>query len=346
MKMSIFSLLIILLNGGVLFVQDLNNPGELSFPAHRFRDLDANSNIIYTPAFRAAWTSLVNDILGEPVILRTGTPLAEELNHYLYDASEDAGWITGAGLIEDGIMKDIDREIRKKYNTPAPGLDDIRNEKEGILCYSYLNINAVFKEAFEELNWNFNPGGQDTKVKCFGVSAGESEEKAPIRKQVSIYDYRNPDDFIIKITPADTLLEVIITGMNPEGNIYETIMETDRRINESFPDPLGESDELIIPVVTIDHSHVYRDLLGKYLLNKGFEEYFIAAAAQGINLRLDHTGASAVASGKVLLRKGPVPRIYAIDDPFILLIREKGKEEPLIFVRVSNTDFLVPVDNN
>lgn len=346
MKKHITILIIILLGSMKLLSQDSATPGDISSLYHRFQSLESNTNTLYSPAFRASWTMLVNEILEEKVKLHPTLPLAEELNKYTFDPGENTEWLTVAGFIEDGIIDKLDRQMNARFKINAPGLEDARKAKEGIICYSYLRINALFEKVFEEFKWNFQLGDAEESIQCFGVSKGNSEDKEALRRQLIINDYRNPDDFILRLLPSDQNLEIIITEMNPGENIYETIMEIDRRINESFNHHPSGGDELIIPKISLNHTHSYEELLSRYLQNKGFEEYFFAAASQGINLSLDQSGAIAEVSGKILLKKGPAPRIYAIDRPFLLLIREVGNEEPIVFLRICDLNWLKSCKKN
>lgn len=347
MKKSLILLFTIPLTCISIIAQNSVATGNAFMPAHLFQDLDQHKNLVYSPSFRAAWTMLIDDVLGEPVKLLKRVALAEELNLYPYDPGDYSDdWILAAGFIEKGIVKKINRETIERYNTEAPWLNDIKNEKEGILCYSYLKFEALFNEPFEELIWTYNFSGILNDIECFGVSKGESNLKARMRKQVSIHDYRNPDNFVIRIIPSDPEYEIIITEMQLKENLFETLNQIDRRIEESVPDNLSYEDELMIPKVNLEEACIYRELLNKYLLNKGFENYFIASATQGIKLSVNQEGARAEVSGKVLLKKGPVPRIYAIDHPFIIIIRKKGSVEPLIFARVVNNSFLSLCDKN
>jgi|GEM_PF-1617685 len=347
MKKSIILLFTIPLACISILGQNSATEGKAFMPAHLFQDLDQHKNLVYSPSFRASWTVLTDDVLGEPVKLLTSVPIAEELNLYPYDPgiySDD--WIIAAGFVEKGIIEKINSEAIERYRTEARWIDDIKNEKEGILCYSYLKFEALFNEPFEEFKWTYKFSGILKDIECFGVSKGESIKKAQIRKQVSIHDYRNPDDFIIRIIPSDPEYEILITEMQPEENLSETLDQIDRRIEECVPDYLGASDELIIPKVKLEVSCIYLDLINKYLINTGFERYFIAAATTGVSFSLNQTGAKAEVSGKVLLKKGPVPRIYAIDNPFIITIRKMGSSEPLIFVRVVDNSYLTLCEKN
>ncbi len=330
-----------------LMSQDTQEASRTLIPSHLYQDVDPYKNIVYSPSFRAAWTMLCDNVLKAPVSLRSSVEIAEELNTYPYRQSDYSDrWITEAGFIEKGIIRELNSKTMERYNTGAPWLDDIRNEKKGILCYSYLKLDAVFNEPFEELTWNFDPGGKPNNVECFGVSKGRDSKKTLIRQQVRIHDYRNPDDFIVKIIPSDPDYEIIITEMDLKENLFETLMQIDRRIEESVADNLSHEDELIIPRVSLEESCVYNKLLNKYLLNKGFEDYFFASATHNIKFFLDQAGARAEVSGKVLLKKGPVPRIYAIDNPFIIVLRKRSSAEPLLFIRVINNRYLTLCKKN
>jgi hypothetical protein len=330
-----------------LMSQDAAATGDALMPSHLYQDVDQYRNIVYSPSFRVAWTMLCDNVLRAPVSLQTRVEIAEELNLYPCRQTDYSDrWITEAGFIEKGIIEKINSETMKRYNTEAPWSEDIRNEKKGILCYSYLKLDALFNEPFEELTWSFNPMEKPYLIECFGVSKGMDPKKELIRQQLSIHDYRNPDDFIVKIIPSDPDYEIIITEMTLKENLYETLMQIDRRIEESVADSLKHEDELIIPKVSLEEGCIYSDLLNKYLLNKGFEDYFFASATHNVKFSLDHSGARAEVSGKILLKKGPVPRIYAIDNPFIIVLRKRNSAEPLVFIRVVNKSYLALCKNN
>ena len=301
-------------------------------------------NMIYSPAFRASWTSFTQSVLKEPVIFLKPLALAEDLNKSPFIPSDMSNWYIKSGFIEKGVIKEINKETLARFGIKAPGIENMNLLREGILNYSLFRYKGNFDKPFEELKWDFTSGEISTKVECFGVSKGSEECKTEIRNQVSIYDYQHRDDFIVRIQDSDDKYELILAKIPPGETVARLVAEIDERISNSFPDDLGSSDELIIPKINASVDHCFEQLHGRFLANKGFEEYFIARAEQIVDFSLNQDGAEATVTGKLLLKKGPVPRIYAFDRPFFLLLRTRGSNEPALAIWINDTQFLLPAE--
>ena len=64
-----------------------------------------------------------------------------------------------------------------------------------------------------------------------------------------------------------------------------------------------------------------------------------------MDFSLDQEGAEATVTGKLLLKKGPVPRIYAFDRPFFLLLRPRAAgNEPVLAMWIYDTEFLLDAE--
>ena len=298
-------------------------------------------NMIYSPAFRASWTSFTQSVLKEPVILLKPLALAEDLNKSPFIPADMSNWYIKSGFIEKGVISEINKETLARFGIKAPGIEKMNLPREGILNYSLFRYKSTFDKPFEELSWDFHQGETTTKVKCFGVSTGSEESKTEIRRQVSIYDYQHRDDFIIRIEGSGDEYELILAKIPPKESVARLVAEIDERMSNSFPDYLGSSDELIIPKINVSVDQCFEELHGRFLSNKGFEEYFIARAEQIVDFSLNQDGAEATVTGKLLLKKGPIPRIYAFDRPFFLLLRTKGSNEPSLAMWISDTQFLL-----
>ena len=85
-------------------------------------------------------------------------------------------------------------------------------------------------------------------------------------------------------------------------------------------------------------------MLGQYVKNKGFEDYFFARAVQKIGFTLDESGAEAKATGEIILKKGPRSRLYIFDKPFMVILRDTGSSEPDLVAWIDNTDILKVVE--
>lgn len=303
---------------------------------------DPAGNIIYTPAFRAAWTMLKEDIVRADIRLHEPVEMVKNLNSNPYRIADGPDCIALSGFVENGIIDEINSQLRSKFGIAESGLDKYARDKEAIVCYSRFRKTVFFEMPFETLNWKFGKSVETIPVACFGITTGNSEEKEKMRKQVRFFDYRNPDDFILSLKGKDPGMEIILAKTELTGTLGEMIGIIDSRIRQSYPEEISEMDELIIPKIDLSVFHTYNELIGKFLANRGFRDFFFAEAGQDVSFKLDESGASAEATGKIVIKKGPVPRIYLFDKPFLLILRKTGSTEPDLVLWLANTDFLVP----
>jgi len=316
---------------------------EVFVIAHLNEKIPSASNIIYAPNFRASWTKLKNDIIGADIVLTKSLSLTAGLNQYSYSLPDNDDWLAMAGFVEKGILEEINSAMQKKFDIRETGLSRFSDDK-GIICYSYLNKTLHFAQPFETLTWDF-PGKKESQaVECFGVSKGTGEVKAAMREQVSIHDYRNPDDFIIRISSKEPGKEIILAKIPSGGIMSGMVKEIDERIDLPGIGKLSEIDELVIPKIEFDIEHSYDELLGLFLKNNGFDDYFFARAVQKIGFTLDESGAQARATGEIILKKGPKSRLYIFDKPFMVILRDAGSSEPDMVVWVDNIDILKVVE--
>jgi hypothetical protein len=206
-------------------------------------------------------------------------------------------------------------------------------------------IRAIaFKQPFESTEWDFYSDTGVTRVECFGISKNNEDQDLELKKemqeQVSIYDYRNPDDFIIRLATADPTMEIILAKMEPRETLESSFKTVEERIARSFPDEFSGIDELIVPKLRFSSKRSYSELIHQHLANKGFEKWFFAVASQQLDFTLDEAGAMADITGKIVKIKGPVSRIYAFDKPFLLICREKGSPEPEIVAWITTPDVM------
>jgi hypothetical protein len=336
--MKTIAFLIIMLTGGIF---SASSPSRTAFSplrvvAYLSQPADPSENLVYSPAFRSSWTLLKDRIIGGDIKLREDLPLVDRMNQMPYRCPDATDGIMEAGFVESGIIGRIDSLLGKRFGEGPSGLDRFSRESNGIICFSKFRHSVDFPVPFESLRWTFDDGNGRVPVACFGVTKGDSRDKELMRKQVCLADYRNPDDFVMVIHGSDPSREIVLAKTDLTGSLAELMEVTDERIRQSYPDSLSDADELIIPVMNLSASKSYEELIGKYLSNKGFRDYFFAAATQAVSFRMDKTGARAEATGTVVLKKGPVPRIYAFDKPFLLVLRERGSAEPDLVIWVAS----------
>ncbi len=118
---------------------------------------------------------------------------------------DPAGCLVMSGLVQDGIVGKIRRELERKFAGQAkPELlnsVEARLPPDGWLAYAYLFRDLPFEYPFKRFEEPlvFGPA----KVASFGVrhltSRMDESHKAG---QVAILDYKNDEDFIVKL-PAE-----------------------------------------------------------------------------------------------------------------------------------------------
>ena len=113
------------------------------------------------------------------------------------------------------------------------------------------------------------------------------------------------------------------------------------RIEQTYSENLSGHDELIIPKINLSASKSYVELINKRLVNKGFEDYFFVRADHRAVFKMDEAGASVKAGGTIVLKKGPVPRLYSFDKQFFVIVKEKNASVPDLLAWIVDDEFLV-----
>lgn len=307
--------------------------------------LSQQNNILYSPTFRASWTLLKEEIVGEDIRLRQPDPLVHCLNGTPYHPPLNKEWFFKAGYIENGIIDQIQESLENQFGITEPDLDLFKKEREGIVCYSYLKTSVRFKYPFQSLQWKFMNEEKEVTVSCFGLPKfGERPDPVgPVRKQVRLFDYKHANEFIIQIPDADSAKELILAKIPFQDDLLTTVANVMGRIQYKFMDELTRLDELIIPKINLSVEQHYQELEGKYLTNNKFTDYFFVLASQQINFSMDESGAVAEVNGQIIKIKGSQSRILAFDKPFLVILRSVGALEPDLVIWVANADFLLPV---
>jgi len=338
---SLFTAMLILMAAaGSLTAQEYKNTIVTPFPDLKINNRD---NIIYTSSFSSAWKMLERDVLGDVVKVKKKLMLVDRMNESEPVELNRKDCLNLSGFVKDGIVDKIKSELKSKFNKDIdPAL--YSNEQENIICYSYFNKNIRFKTKFEVYDQAFpffcNEGQFD--VKCFGIwSLNNSENHRKISRQVKIYDYKNIGDYILSINNSRSEDELILAAVAPGETLYKTVQTTLERIKHNEPENPAENDRLILPMVKIGINKKYQELYGVHLANKGFESYFFAEAMEDIQFELNESGAFADSESKIILKKGPGPRIMIINHPFLLMMKEKKSDQPYFAAWIANPELLL-----
>jgi hypothetical protein len=316
-------------------------------------------NYLCCATFQLAWNQFEDEFTKGPILLEGSPEMAGFLNQREVEKgilSEDS-YLAMAGRFSDGIVDDIRTQMNKRFpSAQSVMLKDLEKDADStaLIAYAFLQKSLPFKEKFEDVRpIVFRSKEADVSVRSFGVEKFKpgSEEHAPLGKQVTILDYVGDDDFILELNTTLPDEELVLAKVSPGQSLDATVAAVLRRIEEplgqSFASGLERDEELAVPVVSLGIRRNYKELLDLYLLNPGFEEYFVAYAQQATQFRLDATGAKLKSEAAVEPVKTAAmestPRRLVFDKPFLVLLRESDADAPYFALWVETPEVMEPI---
>jgi hypothetical protein len=234
--------------------------------------------------------------------------------------------------------------------SPRPGDD-------AIVIYGYLLKILPFAVHFERLDdpLQFHSAGATTPVTAFGVSEepGAGFDETELRKQVSILDYKGPDDFVLQLDTLDRRDVIVLAKVPPAATLAETIAAVRGRIDNSMlpvPQRMFEPKEtLAVPVVNLNVDRRYDEIIDRPFVNAAAQDLQVSRAAQVIRFHLDERGAHLESEVEIMGENGhseppppPEPRKFIFDRPFLLLLQERGATEPYFAAWIANVELMEP----
>jgi hypothetical protein len=346
----IFIIIVSIIFSEIYISAEENNSNTIVTP-HLNITLSPTCNIVYNSSFHLAWKQLQNNIIGDFIKTEPSLKLISILNQSNPTIINDDDFLSISGFVGDGINEKIIDIMHSKFNTSVD-FTDYLDDPYNIICYSYLNKHLEFKTKFESFDqlFPFFYNGKSTDVHYFGIwTAGGSIRHKGIRKQVSIVEHVDSDNFIITLSNHGSKEEVIL-AMIPELNssisLASVVKSVMKKVTSLEYSGLVDNDRLLIPKISLKLEHEFDELYGLHLANEGYKDYFFSAAINNVSFVLNESGAYANSEAKLILKKGPGPRTMIINKPFILLLREKTSDKPYLAAWIVNPELLVKTDIN
>ena len=336
--------------------------------------LPPHKNVIWCATFQMAWDKLKDDIIGEPILLHDGPEMVHRLNAtpFSLDALEVESFYATAGLIEDGIIEQIHRDMARQFpDEPQPIFGKRYNDFPGptIISYAYLNVDVGFAHPFYVNNRAFrfqDSNAGRTHVTSFRArNESPSADVAPVREQVEILYYRSGEnrdtaEFAVDLCKHTQPYQVVLARA-PRGNtLRATLADVEREI-ATFREraeyealrKLRPIDRLTVPNLLLELTHDFVELLDKFLVNgnPGGVDYSIAEARQKIDFALSRTGVILKSEARIVMpparRDDPIdkPRYFTFDRPFLIYVRKRqGDARPFFVMWVDNAELMQPYE--
>jgi hypothetical protein len=315
---------------------------------HMEMPIQSGQNLVYCSTFQIAWNKLKVDIIKGDIKVQKPVAIVPLLNKSLSTESDlsEEDYLALAGFAGDNIVGRINASIERKFNDDTWLLDAAEYSDSAIISYSYLKKELKFEHPFEDFRGPITFYSRDGReeVEAFGISKyGSKPEHQNLRNQVELLDYSGRNNFIIRLNALSSTDEIILAQIPPGRTLLDTIKNVESRISSSKSTYLQKDDVLQIPKLDLSLTHSYSSLLGVYLANKGFEDYFFDEATQRLDFRLDESGARVKSDAIIVLKRGPVPefKLLVFNRPFLLYIKKQNGEYPYLAMWIENTELLV-----
>jgi hypothetical protein len=292
-------------------------------------------NIVWCATFQLAWNELC-DLLGGPIEPDGASEEAAILNERTVtraDVDEAhcvalAGYPTGGP--DDILNKIADAMDRTFAGTARPHYLPERSslEPEDWVAYAYLFKELSFQSPFQRMPSGLTFG--DREVQHFGIKGLSQSQPDQVKAaaQVSVYDYRGADDFIIELKTRSPSDRMILAKVTPEPTLAETIQAVQRRMTQSRPAGMRRTSHLFIPLVDFDLCRRYIEL------EQG------GIALQQIAFKLNESGI-VIQSEASTVRNGHQHLIF--DKPFLIMLRKTNARNPYFALWIANAELLVPL---
>ena len=298
-------------------------------------------NYVWGGAMNLAWTELAENIIKEDIQLNTQEKVALEMVSKLNDASfsksdlDEESYYVKSGYGQSTVDA-INRESKKKFPSKSFGDLEMSLAPTDIISYAYFLKEVEYETKFEKDTVFFN--GQ--KVKGF-----IADNKAQ-RENVKIIKYDSDDKFIIKLQLKDENDELILAKGYDMKNPQDVVNEINKN-NKQHLSIIARSDHFEAPKLHLDHHRDYIELIGKFLSNEGFSDYFIAQMFENIKFDMDEKGAKveneaviAIPLGAAGPSKKPKIKNFILDKPYWVIMKRADSQNPYFILGVNNLELM------
>jgi len=309
---------------------------------------------VWCASFQLAWNRFKDDVAKGPIQLANAQAIADRLNRAdQSEADVEAGSVyAAAGLMGDGVAERIRDQMSARFpNVPAPQLDV---PPDGAVAYSYLEAATKFAIPYfdnDELFEFTDSGGNKTAVASFGVRKEDDYAYYKLRGQVEIV-FRGGEkraggeirEFVVDPCKTSEPYQIVLARVDRKATLAETLEEIEKQIRAHPPfeweTALGPNDTLLVPNMSWQVSHHFRELEGKdkRVLNPGLQGLYMDTALQTIRFRLDRSGTELRSESKTYYK--PVATYFDFNRPYLIVMKKRNGKQPFFVMWVDNAELL------
>ena len=309
--------------------------------------LSEGKSAVWCSSFQLAWNELNQEVFKGSVRLRNAQDVADRLNRAKQTKADLApgSYYAAAGLVRDGIVERIQREMAEKFpDGPRP---EFNPRPEMALGYAYLKAGVRYKHAFFNNTERFlftDSSGKETAVRSFGMSDKEKFKDGAFdsfRGQIAVL-WREGDEFAVDLSKESTPNQIVLARIRRGATLAEMVAAFRARVQQgrdhSHP---GEEDTLLVPIMHWRVEHHFRELEGpdKRLVHPTLPDMYLGTALQIIEFKMDRRGAEVASQAKIGYDNGG-PKRYHFDRPFLIYMKKRDAEHPFFVMWVDNAELL------
>ena len=288
-------------------------------------ELVQNKNNIYTPALLFAWDR-VKKFLDGPVTITDSN-------------SSDFRLLNLSSSFQNSL-------------TPGEYQVETTLEKNGVIIVkSFFNKTLPFKLQLQRLESPIRFNNQN--VIAFGMKYFDED----LLEFTRILYYKDDNNFILKLTPEDTLHEIILVkGLTKSKTFADVITQTNATIDKgesekvnpdlSWKYILNPEDNFSVPIIKFNIAKNYNTLEGQTFNTRG-KPHYVETALQRTALVLDENGAIVESKAFTVTDSSAVepvimhPKHLVFDNPFFIIIKRKDTVNPYFVMYIENTELLL-----
>jgi len=311
------------------------------------------TNLIWCASFQLAWNEL-SDFIGHEIHMQQEDPSVAKLNRksVTKENVDKDTYVAGAGEFNPDFLDGLNKHLEDRFGSGAFPEETWQGDwaTNSLAAFGYISVNLPFRYIFERLN-DYPIILGTNAVQGFGISGYSAtfKEKRRAASQVSIYDAKSENDFIIELKTRKANHHLILAKVPPHATLQETIQSVNQRIAQSTAQILKAHQELNIPILNFDLLTDYDELTHKHLLINGSSKdgWIITHARQQIRFQLDERGAVLKTKAFVCVAKSAViVDNYIFNKPFLVMLRYKKNDQPYLALWIDNPELLLAAEGD
>jgi serine protease inhibitor len=164
--------------------------------------------------------------------------------------------------------------------------------------------------------------------------------------QLKIHDYKNEDNFIFQMGCKDSLDEIYFAKIPPKANLKRTYDEVINRLKKNNIEYIDDFEEIQIPYLKFDIENHFENFQN-ISISIGQNPLVLDYLFQRIQFDLNKDGVKLESSATSSISLGisdVEPRIYAFDQPFLIVLKRKGETSPYFLYWVENSEHMEIMD--